>query len=107
VTEQMQERFDTLTLALQIIRENGLIVLALFALMWQVWMTNTTAQAEALRWRTVIDSFRQAEVERDRAHVEQSQRWLEAMVSMRETLANNAQIARDVVAKIRCLEGEK
>jgi type VI protein secretion system component VasK len=107
VTEQMQERFDTLTLALQIIRENGLIVLALFALMWQVWMTNTTAQAEAARWRDVIDAFRAAEVARDKEYQERSTKWLETLVSMREAISSDAATTREMVAKMTCLEGEK
>jgi hypothetical protein len=96
-----QDTRDTVQLILDLIRENGLIVLALFALMWQVWMTNTTCREEAARWRMVIDGMRQSIVARDTEHRETAARWLDVIVSVRENMAQNTRIAEQAVQLMR------
>lgn len=100
----MRQRFDAVQLVLEIIRENGLIVLALGALIWQVWMTNTTCRQEAERWRAVIDSMRTAQIERDNYERAVNKSWLDTMVSMREAVSRNGEIAREAVARMKCME---
>lgn len=92
-----EEHRDTLQLVMDLIRENGLIVLALFALMWQVWMTNTTCREEASRWRAVIDGMRQSIVARDTEQREMSAKWLDVLVAVRENMAHNAGVAEQAV----------
>jgi hypothetical protein len=65
MTEQTRERLDALQLVLEIIRENGLIVIALAALVWQVWFTGQLQIHNQDRWRTVVDGFRD-EIKSDR-----------------------------------------
>jgi hypothetical protein len=58
MTEQMRERMDTAQLVLEILREHGLVVVALAALVWQVWFTAEMQLQNQDRWRVVIDGFR-------------------------------------------------
>jgi LmbE family N-acetylglucosaminyl deacetylase len=92
-----EDHRDTIQLVMDLLRENGLIVLALVALMWQVWMTNTTCREEATRWRTVIDGMRQSIVARDTETRELSVKWLDVLVSVRESMAHNAMIAEQAL----------
>ncbi len=97
MTEEMRERMDTLDLVLTIIRENGLIVLAIAALMWQVWITVGAQMSESKAWRDVVDSFRTEQRANRDLQMTQSQKWLEEIVAMRESMVRNGDIAKQAL----------
>lgn len=46
-----------ISIALELLRKDGLIVLALAALMWQVWFTNNDAMADRAATRAQLNDY--------------------------------------------------
>ena len=61
---------ESVSIALEIVRREGLIVIAILALGWQVYWTTSTSSEQDRLWREELAEWRSQSVERDRRSLE-------------------------------------
>jgi hypothetical protein len=95
---------SALTAAMQLVRENGLIVLALVALMWQVWFASTNAREQQIGWRATIDTMQKNALEEQRQRSENIQKLTEAMVKIYEVMKTTQGVIADMEEECQSTE---
>lgn len=87
---------SALAAALLLVREHGLIVLALFALMWQAWFVSTNAQIQQAAWRATVNDTQRAIMDDQRQRTENLQKLTEALSKIYETMHTAQTIIADM-----------
>ena len=82
--------------ALELVREHGLIVLALIALMWQVYFLGTLAKEQQERWRAEILSIQASVSEDQKSRNDNVAKLVEVLVSMREIVRTTQMVIASV-----------
>lgn len=87
---------ETVTAGLQLVKDNGLIVLALLALMWQVWFVSSSAKDQQNDWRMTINTMQANILEEQKQRNENIQKLTEAMVKVYEVMRTTQLVVSDM-----------
>jgi hypothetical protein len=100
-------RFSATEIVLELLREHGLVVLALLALVWQVWFLGEMARSENAVWRKVIDEMR-VEMRDDReARARAIEEWLPAISLSRDAAMRTEQLMQMILKNCKETQAAK
>ena len=92
--------------ALELIRKEGLIVVALASLIWQVYWLTTNYSAADLLWREEIKAYRMAAEDRAQKRLEASAEIAQVMTRMAERLERIEKALLEAESELETVEHE-